>query len=212
MTGQSWFDLIHAPGAPSTPVARARARHRSAERAQCAAARAAEGSTAWLECGGSKRSCDRAFVWYRAGMFVVVLTYLKPLPEVDRHMRAHVKFLTEHYSARTFIASGRQGRTGGIIPRPRARPRWSRSCSAIRSARTASPRSRSRVRTSQHDPAFPVRRRRRDQASPALAARGCRTARAGCGRRASASGSSRKCSRAGSQRSRRPSLIVSHER
>ena len=49
-------------------------------------------------------------------MFVVLLTYVKPLPEVDRHMRAHVKFLQEHYAARTFIASGRQvPRTGGVI-------------------------------------------------------------------------------------------------
>ena len=49
-------------------------------------------------------------------MFVIVLTYVKPLPEVDRHMRAHVKFLDEQYAARTFIASGRQvPRTGGII-------------------------------------------------------------------------------------------------
>ena len=49
-------------------------------------------------------------------MFVVVLTYVKPLPEVDRHMRAHMAFLREQYAARTFIASGRQvPRTGGII-------------------------------------------------------------------------------------------------
>ena len=49
-------------------------------------------------------------------MFVVLLTYVKPLPEVDRHMRAHMKFLAEHYTARTFVASGRQvPRTGGVI-------------------------------------------------------------------------------------------------
>jgi uncharacterized protein YciI len=49
-------------------------------------------------------------------MFVVLLTYVKPLPEVDRHMRAHVQFLQEHYAAKTFIASGRQvPRTGGVI-------------------------------------------------------------------------------------------------
>ena len=49
-------------------------------------------------------------------MFVVLLTYVKPLPEVDRHMRAHVKFLQEHYATETFIASGRQvPRTGGVI-------------------------------------------------------------------------------------------------
>jgi uncharacterized protein YciI len=49
-------------------------------------------------------------------MFVVLLTYVKPLPEVDQHMRAHMKFLREQYAARTFIASGRQvPRTGGVI-------------------------------------------------------------------------------------------------
>src|SRR5262245_54429887 len=49
-------------------------------------------------------------------MFVVLLTYVKPLPDVDRHMRAHVKFLAEHYAAKTFITSGRQvPRTGGVI-------------------------------------------------------------------------------------------------
>jgi len=49
-------------------------------------------------------------------MFIVLLTYVKPLPELDRHMRAHVKFLQEHYAAKTFIASGRQvPRTGGVI-------------------------------------------------------------------------------------------------
>jgi len=49
-------------------------------------------------------------------MFIVLLTYVKPLAEVDRRMRAHVKFLQEHYAAKTFIASGRQvPRTGGVI-------------------------------------------------------------------------------------------------
>jgi uncharacterized protein YciI len=33
---------------------------------------------------------------------------VKPLSEVDRHMRAHVKFLQEHYAAKTFIATGRR--------------------------------------------------------------------------------------------------------
>lgn len=49
-------------------------------------------------------------------MFVVLLTYVKPLPEVDRHMRAHMKFLEQQYAAKTFLASGRQvPRTGGVI-------------------------------------------------------------------------------------------------
>lgn len=49
-------------------------------------------------------------------MFVVVLTYVKPLADVDRHMREHVAFLNQHYADGTFIASGRQvPRTGGVI-------------------------------------------------------------------------------------------------
>ena len=49
-------------------------------------------------------------------MFIVLLTYVKPLAEVDRLMGAHMKFLREQYAARTFIASGRQvPRTGGVI-------------------------------------------------------------------------------------------------
>ena len=49
-------------------------------------------------------------------MFVVILTYVKPLDVVDQHMKAHVAFLKTCYQAKTFIASGRQvPRTGGII-------------------------------------------------------------------------------------------------
>ena len=49
-------------------------------------------------------------------MFVVILTYRRPLAEIDRRMRAHVAFLTEGYRAGVFVASGRQvPRTGGVI-------------------------------------------------------------------------------------------------
>ena len=49
-------------------------------------------------------------------MFVVILTYVKPLAEIDRQMRAHMKFLDEQYAAKVFVASGRQvPRTGGVI-------------------------------------------------------------------------------------------------
>jgi uncharacterized protein YciI len=49
-------------------------------------------------------------------MFVVLLTYVKPLPEIDRQMRAHMAFLREQYAAQVFIASGRRvPRTGGVI-------------------------------------------------------------------------------------------------
>ena len=56
------------------------------------------------------RSC-----WARA-MFVVLLTYVAPLEEIDAHMRAHMRFLDAHYASGDFIASGRRKpRTGGVI-------------------------------------------------------------------------------------------------
>ncbi|HEX5042015.1 MAG TPA: YciI family protein [Candidatus Polarisedimenticolaceae bacterium] len=49
-------------------------------------------------------------------MFVVLLTYQRPLSEIDRRMRAHVAFLEQGYRAGVFVASGRQvPRTGGVI-------------------------------------------------------------------------------------------------
>lgn len=90
-------------------------------------------------------------------MFVVLLTYVKPLPEVDRHMRAHMEFLAEHYAAKTFIASGRRvPRTGGVILARCA------SKDALVEIMERDPFCRNGVatfevihfRTSQHDPAF----------------------------------------------------------
>ena len=49
-------------------------------------------------------------------MFIINLTYIVPLDELDKHMGAHVKFLREYYKKNTFVASGRKvPRTGGII-------------------------------------------------------------------------------------------------
>ncbi len=49
-------------------------------------------------------------------MFVLVLTYTKPLGEVDALMRKHMAWLNEHYDAGRFVVSGRQiPRTGGVI-------------------------------------------------------------------------------------------------
>ena len=49
-------------------------------------------------------------------MFVLLLTYVKPLPEVDALMRDHVAWLKEHYAAGRFVVSGRRiPRTGGVI-------------------------------------------------------------------------------------------------
>ena len=49
-------------------------------------------------------------------MFVLLLSYIRPLEEVDALMREHVAWLDEHYDAGRFVVSGRQvPRTGGVI-------------------------------------------------------------------------------------------------
>lgn len=49
-------------------------------------------------------------------MFVVSLTYKKPIAEVELHLAAHIGYLEECYAKGIFIASGRKvPRSGGII-------------------------------------------------------------------------------------------------
>lgn len=49
-------------------------------------------------------------------MFIVSLTYICSLNEVDKYLSEHVKYLEEEYKKENFIASGRMiPRTGGII-------------------------------------------------------------------------------------------------
>ncbi len=49
-------------------------------------------------------------------MFIAILTYKKPLQEVDRFLQAHRDFLAEHYAAGDLITSGpRNPRIGGVI-------------------------------------------------------------------------------------------------
>ncbi|RXJ54158.1 YciI family protein [Candidatus Marinarcus aquaticus] len=49
-------------------------------------------------------------------MFIVLLTYIKPLEVVDDYLEAHVKYLKEQYKEGNFIASGRKiPRDGGVI-------------------------------------------------------------------------------------------------
>jgi uncharacterized protein YciI len=49
-------------------------------------------------------------------MFIISLTYKKPLSEVDAHIPAHRTFLDEGYKNNVFIASGpKVPRTGGLI-------------------------------------------------------------------------------------------------
>lgn len=49
-------------------------------------------------------------------MFIVSLTYIKPLEEVDRFITEHIEFLNEQYRLGYFHFSGRKvPRTGGVI-------------------------------------------------------------------------------------------------
>ena len=49
-------------------------------------------------------------------MFIVMLNYIQPLGEVDKHLAAHRAYLQEQYTNGTFLASGpKEPRTGGVI-------------------------------------------------------------------------------------------------
>lgn len=49
-------------------------------------------------------------------MFLVILSYIRPLDEVDAHLDAHRAFLDEQYRRGVFVLSGpRQPRSGGVI-------------------------------------------------------------------------------------------------
>jgi uncharacterized protein YciI len=49
-------------------------------------------------------------------MFVLLLTYVKPLAEVDRWVPEHRAFLERRYATGHFLMSGRQNpRVGGVI-------------------------------------------------------------------------------------------------
>lgn len=49
-------------------------------------------------------------------MFIISLTYIKPLEEVDALLEEHVVSLKEQYALGHFLASGRKvPRTGGVI-------------------------------------------------------------------------------------------------
>ncbi|PLY05802.1 MAG: GTP cyclohydrolase [Arcobacter sp.] len=49
-------------------------------------------------------------------MFIINITYIKPLDEVDCHFEEHIEYLKEQYNKGNFIASGRKiPRDGGVI-------------------------------------------------------------------------------------------------
>ncbi|WP_147822276.1 YciI family protein [Salidesulfovibrio onnuriiensis] len=49
-------------------------------------------------------------------MFLILLTYVKPLEAVDACLEGHVAFLEKYYGLGKFLCSGRKNpRTGGVI-------------------------------------------------------------------------------------------------
>ncbi|MBU2978795.1 YciI family protein [Alteromonas sp. C1M14] len=49
-------------------------------------------------------------------MFVISLTYICEMSEVEKHLSSHIEYLNEQYSNGVFLASGRKvPRTGGVI-------------------------------------------------------------------------------------------------
>lgn len=49
-------------------------------------------------------------------MFIVSLTYKKPIEEVEKYIKEHILFLDKYYAQKKFIFSGRKNpRIGGII-------------------------------------------------------------------------------------------------
>jgi uncharacterized protein YciI len=49
-------------------------------------------------------------------MFLISITYVKPIEEIEQHLAAHNAWLDKYYLSNDFIASGRKiPRTGGII-------------------------------------------------------------------------------------------------
>lgn len=49
-------------------------------------------------------------------VFIALLTYVKPLEDVERYLGEHVQFLDKYYGKEKFVFSGRRNpRTGGVI-------------------------------------------------------------------------------------------------
>jgi uncharacterized protein YciI len=49
-------------------------------------------------------------------MYIIELTYLKPLTEADKYLEEHKAYLNKYYGLKKFLLSGRKDpRTGGII-------------------------------------------------------------------------------------------------
>jgi uncharacterized protein YciI len=48
--------------------------------------------------------------------FIILLSYKKPLEEVDKHVKEHIVYLDKYFHSNNFLLSGRKNpRTGGVI-------------------------------------------------------------------------------------------------
>ncbi|NVC96132.1 GTP cyclohydrolase [Vibrio natriegens] len=49
-------------------------------------------------------------------MFIVSLTYISEISQIDKYLKAHIEYLDKNYEKGFFIASGRKvPRSGGVI-------------------------------------------------------------------------------------------------
>ena len=49
-------------------------------------------------------------------MFIISLTYTKPVEEVDKHIKGHYEYIDKYVKAGKFLLTGRKvPRTGGVI-------------------------------------------------------------------------------------------------
>ncbi len=49
-------------------------------------------------------------------MFIVSLTYIREISQIDKYLEAHIEYLDKNYEKGFFIASGRKvPRSGGVI-------------------------------------------------------------------------------------------------
>lgn len=49
-------------------------------------------------------------------MFIIDLTYIKPISEVEKYLQEHIHYLEKYYQTGDFVMSGRKNpRSGGVI-------------------------------------------------------------------------------------------------
>jgi uncharacterized protein YciI len=65
---------------------------------------------------GRGKTIDDLFGLESDNMFLIILSYVKPLDEVDKYIDDHIRFLDKYYKEEKFVFSGRRNpRMGGLI-------------------------------------------------------------------------------------------------